>query len=114
MSNLEKAGRLLRLMGWISLIGVIGIIAAIAVPAFSQKSGFNDVTGVVLISLITLVIPVLYLKTGSAIKQGKKWAKITGAVIAIISLISVPIGTIVGIATLFYLNKGWNEQSESE
>lgn len=112
MSNLEKAGRLLRLMGWISLIGVIGIIAAIAVPAFSQKGG-GEVTGVILISLITLVIPVLYLKTGSAIKQGKKWAKITGAVIAIISLISVPIGTIVGIATLFYLNKGWNEQSEN-
>lgn len=113
MSNLEKAGRLLRLMGWISLIGVIGIIAAVAIPALSEGGSSDGLTGIIFLSILALAIPILYLKTGSAIKQGKKWGKVTGAIIATISLFNLPIGTIFGAATLFYLKKGWGELSES-
>lgn len=109
MSNLEKAGRLLRLMGWISLIVVIGIIAAVAIPALSEGSGSEGLSGLIFLAILALAIPILYLKTGSAIKQGKKWGKVTGAVIATISLLNLPIGTIFGAAILFYLKKGWGE-----
>jgi hypothetical protein len=109
VSNLEKAGRLLRLMGWISLLVVIGIIAAVAIPALSEGSGSEGLSGLIFLAILALAIPILYLKTASAIKQGKKWGKVTGAVIATISLLNLPIGTIFGAAILFYLKKGWGE-----
>ncbi|PKP58901.1 MAG: hypothetical protein CVT89_02085 [Candidatus Altiarchaeales archaeon HGW-Altiarchaeales-2] len=33
----------------------------------------------------------------------KKWARIAGIVLAVISLISIPIGTIIGIVILYFL-----------
>lgn len=109
MSNLEKAGRLLRLMGWISLVGVVGIIAAAAVPALSEGPNAESLINVIPFSLLLLLIPIIYLTVGSAVKQGKKWGKITGIIIALVSLLSLPIGTICGIAILIYLKKGWAE-----
>ena len=78
-----------------------------------QGGNSDGLTGIILLSLLTLAIPILYLRIGSAIKQGKKWGKVTGAFIATISLLNLPIGTIFGAAILFYLKKGWNEASES-
>jgi hypothetical protein len=113
MGNLEKAGRLMRLMGWLGLIAAIGILAGIAIPMYAEGNMDSDSIGILFISLLVFAIPVLYFKTGSAIKQGKKWGKVAGAVIAAISLINLPIGTIFGLATLYYLKKGWNEMQES-
>ena len=113
MGYLEKAGRLMRLMGWLVSIAVIVIFAAIAIPMYEGGKVDSDSISVLLSSLLLFAIPVVYFKAGSAIKQGKKWGKVTGALVAAISLLNPPIGTIVGLATLYYLQKGWNEMSES-
>lgn len=112
MSNLDKAGRLLRLMGWISLIGVIGIFAAIIIPVISTGEKLDELFVLSIIAILALAIPAIYLTTGSAIKKDKKWGKVAGTIIAALSLLNIPIGTIFGIATLYYLKKGWSEASE--
>lgn len=112
MSNLEKAGRILRLMAWLNLILFIGLIGAIAIPTLSDgKSG--AVFSLTLLSVAALALTVFYLKTGSAIKRGRRWAKITGAVIAVVSLFNLPLGTICGALILFYLQRGWREMGEN-
>ena len=113
MNNLEKAGRLLRLMGWLSLIGVVGIAAAVLIPVIVSDGKSEGLFTIIVIAALALIIPILYLNTGTAIKKGKKWGKVTGAVIAAVSLLNLPIGTVFGVATLFYLKKGWNETDES-
>ncbi|WP_462172216.1 hypothetical protein [Pseudoalteromonas xiamenensis] len=113
MGYLEKAGRLMRLMGWLVSIAAIGIFAAIAIPMYAEGKMDSASIGILLLSLLVFAIPLLYFKAGSAIKQGKKWGKVTGLIVATISLLNLPIGTIFGLATLYYLKKGWNEVSES-
>lgn|GEM_PF-5718199 len=113
MGNLEKAGSLLRLMGWLSLIGLAAIFAAILIPVLSDSGAAASLSEVIFLGLVALVIPAIYLITGRAVKQGKKWGKVTAVVIGCVSLLNFPIGTVVGIATFFYLKKGWGESSAS-
>lgn len=112
MSYTEKAGRLLRLMGWIILVVLIGVTIAVMIPFIVDNSQFEFGYGIIFIFIAVLIIPILYLRVGTAIKQNKKWAKITGVVIGFFSLINAPIGTLFGIALLYYLKKGWNEDIE--
>ncbi|WP_435237270.1 hypothetical protein ACR30L_06785 [Psychromonas sp. PT13] len=107
MSNLEKAGRLLRLMGWVILVILILVIISMLMPIIYGDGDFNSTP--IIWFMVALIIPIVYLYVGTAIKQNKKWAKITGVVFAIFSLINAPIGTILGIAMLYYLKKGWHE-----
>src|SRR5690554_1060389 len=111
MSNLEKAGRILRLMAWLNLVLLIGIVGAIAIPTISDGES-GALFSLVLLCIAVLALTVLYLKTGSAIKQGRNWGKVTGSIIAIVSLFNLPLGTICGALILFYLHKGWQETGE--
>jgi len=112
MSNLEKAGRFLRLMAWLNLVLFVGIIGAIAIPTISDGQP-GALFSLVILCVAALALTVLYLKTGSAMKQGKNWGKVTGSIIAIVSLLNVPLGTICGALVLFYLQKGWGEIGEN-
>lgn len=112
MSNLEKAGRILRLMAWLNVVLFVGIIGAIAIPTLSDGES-GALFSLMLLSIAALAFTVLYLITGSAIKRGESWGKITGAIIAVVSLFNVPLGTICGALILFYLQRGWREISEN-
>jgi len=112
MSNLEKAGRFLRLMGWINLVLFTGIIAAVAIPVLADGQP-GELASLLLLTIVAVAIIVLYLSAGSAIKRGKRWGKVTGAAVATVSLINVPVGTVCGALTLFYLKKGWGEVNET-
>lgn len=73
MSNLEKAGRLVRLMGWLYLVVVIVIATATLIPFISEGGNSQDIILHVVLSFVALLIPILFLTTGSAIKVGRKW-----------------------------------------
>lgn len=112
MSNLEKAGRILRLMAWLNLVLFIGIIGAIAIPTLSDgKPG--ALFSLVVLCVAALALTILYLKTGSAMKQGRNWGKVTGSIIAVVSLVNVPLGTICGALILFYLQEGRGKVGEN-
>jgi hypothetical protein len=113
LTNLQKAGRLIRLLGWLSLIAVIGIVAAIAIPLIATGKGIGQAIPIILLSLLSLVIPIIHFWVGNSIKQNKKWAKIIGVIIGILNLLNFPIGTFIGIFILLYLYKGWNESETS-
>ena len=43
--------------------------------------------------------------TGKGIDEGKPWAKWAGIVLGVLELLNFPLGTIIGIAILVYLNR---------
>ena len=109
LSATIKAGRLIRLLGWINLLFTIIIGAAIVLPYVvkhepMQLSLWALLTAAVLVSLVILVV-------GAGVKQNKTWAKVLGAVLSVLSLANIPIGTVVGAIALFYLARGWGESS---
>ena len=55
--------------------------------------------------VIALIVAVLYIITGWGLWTMKSWARIVAIILAIISLLSFPIGTIIGIVILWYLFK---------
>ena len=106
LSATVKAGRLIRLQGWFYLFFTVGLV--IGIPQIMHKRIPNKGSDILLFVAVFL-FSVVFLVVGSGVKKYQKWAKISGAVLALFSLLIVPIGTILGIITLFYLVTGWNE-----
>ena len=112
LSNLYKAGRLVRLLGWITFIAAIGVIAAIIIPYMYSNELPEELYIFLLLLISSIALSTFTLFTGNAIKHNKKWAKVSGLILALLALFSPPIGTVLGIFILYYLYKGWSE-SES-
>ena len=111
MRNYEKAGRLFRILGWLSL--AFGAIA-IAFPLFTLSSEISQApvsSFIPLLSLVVIIVlmSILQLKVGAAIKEHKDWGRIAGIILGCIQLIGFPIGTIIGAYILWCLIKGWDE-----
>ena len=45
------------------------------------------------------------LQTGRGIEQRKRWAKSLGIALGVLELINFPIGTVIGVAILVYINR---------
>ena len=65
--------------------------------------------------ILSIAIPasLLSLFTGEALKHKKPWAKVPALLIALLALMSPPLGTILSIFVFYYLYKGWAEFSAS-
>ena len=100
----EKAGRLIRLVAWISVIGFVGICMAILLPAFHQKTLPPAST---LLALLYVLWPIALFALGNGVKARKVWARNLGIVLGVFLLIAFPIGTIIGVFILIYLTKDW-------
>ncbi len=118
MKDIEKAGNLLILMGWFTLVIVIattiligvGIFLGLAIflPYVFEGMNKNEIFIFLMNLLIpTLLMSVICIKVGGAVKNNKKWAIISGVLIAVLSLPGFPIGTIIGLAALFYFFRDW-------
>ena len=57
------------------------------------------------ISIILIIIGVLYIIAGWGLWTMKSWARLVAIILAIISVLNFPIGTILGIIILWYLFK---------
>jgi len=98
----------MRLMGWFYLLALGGIGASIAIPALHRHES-PPVEGLALIAAI-LAVAAFYLFVGAKIKRYRKWAKVTGVVLALLALfVAFPVGTLLGALILYYLWRGWNE-----
>ncbi|WDP88704.1 MAG: hypothetical protein HUN04_02705 [Desulfobacter sp.] len=106
METYVKAGRIIRLFGWLQVLGFIGMTIAIIIPLFAGDNSLPDPVALVPMFSMAL-IPFLFFKIGSAIKEHKDWGRIVGIILAVVMLFGFPIGTIVGAYILWCLIKGW-------
>ncbi len=107
LSSTVKAGRLIRMFGWVNLIFTIGIGAAVVIYSVGQNQSILEWDWIVFAPAI--LVSLVYLLVGAGVKNYKTWAKILGAVLAAVCLLYVPIGTLIGISILVYLARGWKE-----
>jgi uncharacterized membrane protein (DUF2068 family) len=82
-------------------IFVVGNIAGALLALVQYRQPLLKVVGVV----VSLVFAALAYVTAKGLDDGKRWAKWLGIIQAILSLLNFPIGTVIGIAALVYLNR---------
>jgi membrane protein YdbS with pleckstrin-like domain len=106
----EKAGRVIRLMAWISGISVLAIAAAVIIPLIvkPQPAGVGPIAVVVIVLALIVLFVFFQLALGTAIKQHKEWGRNVGIAYGVLLLFGFPIGTIVGAYILYCLIKGWD------
>lgn len=107
LSSTVKAGRLIRMFGWVNLIFTIGIGAAVIISSLAESQSILAWDWIVFAPAI--LVSIVYLLVGAGVKNYKTWAKFVGAGLALVSLFYVPIGTLIGIFVLVYLARGWKE-----
>jgi hypothetical protein len=102
-----KAGRLIQMFGWVNLCFTLAIGAMVAVLGTMD----TDVTVEwdALVFAWAGLVSLVYLLVGAGVKEYRTWARIAGAVLAVYCLLSVPIGTLIGVCILVYLVRGWKE-----
>ncbi len=93
--------------------GVLGILGGIAIllmggAMFGMGGADTEVAGMFagmmgIFAVISLIIGVAELAVAYGIWKMKKWARIAGIILAVIALIGIPIGTIIGIVILYFL-----------
>ncbi|OGP52945.1 MAG: hypothetical protein A2Y65_05195 [Deltaproteobacteria bacterium RBG_13_52_11] len=107
----EKAGRVTRLLAWISGISVLAIAAAILIPlvANPQQAETGPIVVVVIVLALIALFVYFQLVLGAAIKQHKEWGRKVGIGYGVILLFGFPIGTIAGAYVLYCLIKGWDQ-----
>ncbi|MBI3566437.1 MAG: hypothetical protein HY079_14685 [Elusimicrobia bacterium] len=101
----QKAGRLIRLIAWLQVVAFVGIVAAIAIPMFATGRTPPPTS---LLALLFLLLPFLYFKIGTAVKEHQDWGRIGGVIVGFLMLFGFPIGTLLGGYILWCLIKGWD------
>lgn len=96
------------LSAFLYLIG----IAAIAIFAFPEALGFGygpanvgTIFGLSIGIFVLLCCSGLSLAGGIGILKAKSWGRIISIVVAVLSLFSIPVGTVIGVLVLIYLAK---------
>jgi nicotinamide riboside transporter PnuC len=108
--NLQPLGIMWCLFGALRL--AIGFTAATALRTLSNAGIFDDAPMFVMhsvramvpaIAMFSLIAGVASIVLGVALLARKPWARILGIVVGILSLVKIPVGTALGIYTLWVL-----------
>jgi uncharacterized membrane protein (DUF2068 family) len=94
--GLEKAGR---------IFYIVAVLNLLAIPITFVAYGHQPVVFSLIASFFYVLMALLSFVTARGIEGQKKWAKWLGIVMAILSLPNFPVGTIIGIVTLVYMNR---------
>ena len=87
----------------VALGGTAGLVGATADPEEAALAlPILGLTGVALVGML-LVLSLPGLITGFGLLSYKPWARILGIVLAILQLVNIPIGTLLGIYALWVL-----------
>ena len=93
--GLEKAAR---------VFYIVAVLNLLAVPlAFVAHRGEAALAAAT--AIIAAVSAGLAFITARGIENQRRWAKWLGIVLAILSLPRIPVGTIIGVATLIYIHR---------
>lgn len=108
-SNTHNAGHLLAIWAWLLLFVVGTIIMSVLVVNFMGDEPEKSTALFWTIINSILVLSVIVLVTAKGLKQHKQWARYVGILLAAMALIAFPVGTVMGLFILSYINKGWHE-----
>ena len=96
-------------MHGLTLAGLLLLVVVVKVAALGPASisTFWIALGVLSFVVLLLVIGLLPLAVGYALKNRKRWARPLGFSLALVSLINIPVGTALGIYTIkFFRSEG--------
>ena len=105
-----RAGRLLRLLGWVTL--AVGFVVVFAFPSSSTARAAISASNAELLMGFG-IYGATCLVVGGALKREVPWAKFAGAGVSFVSLAYFPFGTVLGAAVLFYLLRAWRDAPET-
>lgn len=97
-------------MGALVPVGVLVAPWFYGAPLWKPEDGYIIFATVSLISVVFLAIGVPSLIAGIGLRKHKGWAHTLAIVLAVLALASFPIGTAVGIYTLWVLTQKETEQ----
>jgi hypothetical protein len=111
--TLDSFRQHLTIVAWINLIGgaifaAVGILVFLFFFGIGAASGDPQALGILTVigtvgSLLLIVAGLPGLLAGWGLLQRRAWARILGIVVAVLNLFNVPIGTALGIYTLYVL-----------
>lgn len=96
-------------MHGLTLAGLLLLVLVVKLAALgtSAISTFWVAVGVLIFIVLSLVVGLVPLAVGYALKKQRRWAKSLGLTLAVISLINIPVGTALGIYTIkFFRSEG--------
>ncbi len=96
-------------MHGLTLLGLLLLVFAVklASPAANPISPFWIAVSVVVFVVLLFAVGLLPLLVGYGLRKRRRWAKPLGIVLAVVSLINIPIGTALGIyAIKFFRSEG--------
>ena len=98
---------ILALIGGLFMVGTKDAIIEVMQDQPDVTQEIIDLVDSIMIGagIIALLFALLYIITGWGLWTLKSWARIVAMILAVISLLSFPIGTIIGIVVLWYLFK---------
>jgi len=103
----------LKVVGWLHIVNsaivlVVGIFVFVLLSGIGLASG--DSTAVGILSIVGISVGVLLLclalpgfLAGYGLLTGRSWSRILAIVVAVLGLFNIPIGTLIGIYTLWVL-----------
>ncbi len=112
MRKMKRPDLLLMLIVWEFLNAVavligLGVIAVFAFPEVIRSSESAELAGLFGLSIAVLVLLCfgsIALAGGIGLLKGKRWGRTMSIIHAAISVLNVPIGTVVGALTILYLS----------
>jgi hypothetical protein len=96
-------------MHGLTLVGLLLLVFVfmMTAPAANSISAFWIAISFLVFLVLLFAVGLLPLLVGYGLKKRRRWAKPLGIVLAIVSLINIPIGTALGIYTLkFFRSEG--------
>lgn len=78
-----------------AVLGIVGMV--------TDPEAFFGMVAVGMVALGALLVCLLYLAVGYGLWTLRPWARVTALALAIVSLFGLPLGTIAGAITLWYL-----------
>jgi hypothetical protein len=86
----------------LTLLGLLLLVAVVkfATPGTSLISTFWVAIGIAIFVVLLLVVGLIPLVVGYALRKRRRWAKPLGLLLAVVSLINIPVGTALGIYTI--------------
>jgi len=100
-------------VGWLLIVGhaiflLVGVFVFLLLTGIGVASGEREATAVLTtvgtaVGLLLVVLGIPGLVAGAGLLARKSWARILAIVVGTLGLVNVPIGTVIGVYTLFVL-----------